>query len=288
MIDLSDRSHLRWLAHLVRAIRRCTGDHAFFIAGAQARDLLIAHAHGIDTGRATQDVDFAVMLEGWAQFEQLRQCLLATREFAPGRGPVHRLLYGKVPVDLIPFGAVERSDRTIAWPPSGDEVMTTLGFKEVLDQCETVRLPDAVEVQVASIPAQAVLKLIAWANQSLSRRGKDAQDFRTLARAYGQIEQDRLLSETRLIERDDFDVDAASAWLLGSDAGTAMRPHARADSPLLPAIYAVLDRETNPAGSLTLVSSMGGHSIDENLKLATWFRDGFASCASSTKVPRGT
>jgi predicted nucleotidyltransferase len=42
---------------------------AFFIVGATARDILLQHAHGIHTTRATLDVDIGVFVSDWDQFE---------------------------------------------------------------------------------------------------------------------------------------------------------------------------------------------------------------------------
>jgi predicted nucleotidyltransferase len=40
---------------------------AFFIVGATARDILLQHAHGIYTTRATLDVDIGVFFSDWEQ-----------------------------------------------------------------------------------------------------------------------------------------------------------------------------------------------------------------------------
>ncbi len=274
LIDLSDRAALKWHAHVVGAVQQPLADQDFFVAGAQAREILLTHQHGIDGGRATLDIDFAVMVENWDQFEQLRQRLIATGKFSARPNLPRRLHFGSIPVDIIPFGAVEHSNRTIAWPPDGVVVTNTLGFQESLAQCEWVRLPGGVEVRVASIPAQALMKLIAWAQQNRDRGSKDAQDIRTLARAYGAIEKERLFSQTELFERPDFDADAAGAWLLGLDAARGAANTANPDSRLLDNAQTILTREVDPKGKLTLVSSMGGNSIDENMKLVSWFRDG--------------
>jgi len=51
---------------------------AFFIIGATARDLIMNGADGAPIDRATWDVDFAVCVESWAQYEKLKQSLVNT------------------------------------------------------------------------------------------------------------------------------------------------------------------------------------------------------------------
>ena len=51
---------------------------AFFIVGATARDILLQHAHGIRTTRATLDVDIGVFVSDWEQFRTLKEALVNT------------------------------------------------------------------------------------------------------------------------------------------------------------------------------------------------------------------
>ena len=53
----------------------------FFLAGAAARDIVLVNLWGQSPGRATADIDFAFAVHDWAEFEQLRHELLATRRF---------------------------------------------------------------------------------------------------------------------------------------------------------------------------------------------------------------
>ena len=59
-----------------------SADCEYFVAGATARDLILVNVHGLRPGRAPRDVDFGVAVESWAQFELLKERLIATREFA--------------------------------------------------------------------------------------------------------------------------------------------------------------------------------------------------------------
>lgn len=45
-------------------------DH--MLVGATARDVLLTHVFGLEVRRATYDVDFAVAVKDWEQFDALR------------------------------------------------------------------------------------------------------------------------------------------------------------------------------------------------------------------------
>src|SRR5215469_14016224 len=53
----------------------------YFVCGAAARDILLLHVYGIETGIATLDVDFGVAVENWEQFEGIKAGLIKTARF---------------------------------------------------------------------------------------------------------------------------------------------------------------------------------------------------------------
>ena len=56
---------------------------SYFVCGAVARDLLLRHVHGIETGQMTADVDFAVAVENWEQFYEIKDRLIKTEGLKP-------------------------------------------------------------------------------------------------------------------------------------------------------------------------------------------------------------
>ena len=81
-LDFSRKTELRWLGKLVQQLQAAADAMPFFIAGAMARDLILQHGYYINTGRVTRDVDFAIQMESWETFEQLRSRLVGTGKFA--------------------------------------------------------------------------------------------------------------------------------------------------------------------------------------------------------------
>lgn len=252
-LDLSKKTELRWLSKLVRLVEAAAGDLPFFITGATARDLILQYGYGIDTARKTADVDFAFMVEDWPAFESLRTRLLATDKFSAAPGNAHRLRFDAgIVIDLVPFGAIERPDRTIAWPPSGTVVMSVFGFREALTATISVMLPKNVTAPVIGLPALAMLKITAWMERRYVQPGKDAHDLLMVLRYYLDAgNRDRLYTElAHLLERDDFDYETAGAWLLGRDMGKLLTGDAKKR------VVELLERESNPTGSLALVGDM--------------------------------
>lgn len=126
LLDFSKTDSLKPLAKLIDHLEKASGGSPpFVIAGAQARDLLLKHGYNIDTGRLTSDVDFAFRVDSWEQFHDLRDALIRSGEFVEMPKVLHKLRFrGTLEIDIVPFGAIERSDRTIEWPPDRDWVMS--------------------------------------------------------------------------------------------------------------------------------------------------------------------
>ena len=80
-----------------------------------------------------------------------------------------------------------------------------------------VALPGGASIDVASLPAIALLKIWAWEDRKYSAPGKDASDLWMFLRHYADAgNQDRLYGEEgEALAAYEFDLDKAGAWLLG-------------------------------------------------------------------------
>jgi len=137
----------------------------FFIVGAAARDIILRYGYGIETIRATVDIDLAVRVSNWEQYNMLKGGLTKTGLFTEDSRQAQRILYKSgFPIDIIPFGKVEDQNGLVSWPPDYDIKINTFGFEEAFDHSILVRLrsdPD-LDVRFASLEGQAILKLISW------------------------------------------------------------------------------------------------------------------------------
>ena len=197
---------------------------SYFIIGATARDILMTHIFGIHAGRATRDVDFAIALENWNQFDIVKQAFVDSGDFQQAGGGAHRLYYRHrefgtaYPMDLLPFGVIEGAGHNIAWPPDMAVVMNVAGYAEALTSAVQVNVGNGLVVNVVSIPALAALKLLAWNDRGLVDN-KDAQDLFFLLKHYHEAgNSDRLYEEAfSLLENCGHDLELAGAALLGFD-----------------------------------------------------------------------
>jgi predicted nucleotidyltransferase len=281
-LDLSDRALLEPLAGVLAAVQRAAGETPFLLIGAAARDLLLVYAGGIAAQRATEDTDVALAVRSWEEFMRLRAALVATEGCMAG-GPLHQLWLGDQRLDIVPFGGVERSDRSIAWPTEGAGVMNVSGLSEALATAIAVRLPGGVVANVASLPALAALKLWAWADRKYSTPGKDASDIWMLLRHYADAgNQDRLYGPEGEIglAAFEFDLDKAGAWLLGRDARAVLAASLE-PGKALKSLETILLPEIDPDGALRLVAQMPGWDRERQLALLTAFCAGLFDSAFS-------
>jgi predicted nucleotidyltransferase len=170
----------------------------YIVVGATARDLLLFHVFGIPVTRATADVDFAVAMDSWERFRELRGALLTSGHFREGKME-HRVylqapsVKDEIPVDLIPFGGVAEDD-VIHWPPHRETVMTVVGFEDAIAAAVHVQVDADFTIPVASLAGIAVLKLFAWRDRQTN--DKDAVDLYRIISSYADAGNfDRLYDE---------------------------------------------------------------------------------------------
>lgn len=255
MIDLSSVTALAPLADVARDVLRSSTlvGAEIFVAGAVARDLWLQFKFEIPTGRRTEDLDFAVQCDGWEAFHTLSLTLVRSGFLRPEPARPHRFVHANgTPIDLVPFGGLERPDRTIAWPPDGGHVMSLVGFREARDSAVPFLLPGGVLVPVASLASLAVLKLVAWQERRFLAPGKDAHDLHVLLKNYSEAgNKERMFDEIPGLEsRRDFDFELAGAELLGRHIARSVAAELREK------LIRLLEEEADPAGDLRLAGEM--------------------------------
>jgi predicted nucleotidyltransferase len=230
LLDVSQKLE-RTNVELLLAVHAATQEFGvrYCIVGAFARDIVLGLGYGIDTGAATLDIDFALMMNSWEQFTALRQRLLSTDGFVETQVQ-HRLRFkGSRLLDIVPFGDLERKPGEIAWPPTFDTAMSTLGFREALESAMVVTIADDALIPAVSPAALAMLKLVAWEDRGHPGNRKDARDFSLLLTSYLRAgNEPRLYDEfAHLLNQEGFDLDAAGAHILGCDVATVASVNTR-------------------------------------------------------------
>lgn len=218
-----------WTVEILRLF--ASEDVDCFLVGATARELLLHHVHGLERGRATRDVDFAVAVSDWQQYAALKERLLQGSSRMRDDPMPHRLWYQVAPaanagespltyaIDIIPFAGVEDGSHQLRWPPDFAVQMNLSGFAEAGAHALDVEIEKGWRIKVASLPALALLKLLAWQERGASDR-KDAQDLLSIIRSYESTQDRTRVYEDRYIavlEALDWEVSRAWIWMLGHD-----------------------------------------------------------------------
>lgn len=221
------------LVETLKALSECYAalGEEVYVVGAAARDIAMRLLNVSDTPRRTLDLDVAVALDDWSQYEQLTRLLLQNHFVkAPEQqrfyyiGPQEKNRYE---VDIVPFGEVEH-DGMIAWPPEGSPVMSVRCFSEVMNHADKVTVDEAFSFRLASLSGQFLLKLDTWSDRHYNTR-KDASDMVYILQnvyvAYA-LTRDGLPQEID-VETTTFDVTVAGAEWIAADLRTILSPHNR-------------------------------------------------------------
>lgn len=199
-----------------------------FIVGATARDLIFEYVYGAKIKRATEDIDFGVAVESWAEYEKLKENLITTGKFTDDTKNEQRIRWRKggeeMEIDLVPFGGLEQPAGQIAFPPTGDFVMRTVGFEEAYKDSLFLELDENLTVRIASLTGLVLLKFIAYYDRPMMRR-RDVQDIFFIAKNYLDAgNEDRLYdreADADLLD-DDFNYETSGARMLGRDIATLL------------------------------------------------------------------
>lgn len=220
MLDLSKNLELRQVGAVVADLQRVAPDIDCMLIGATARDLHLHYAHAIPAQRATRDIDFAIAIQDWGDFNGLLMELRRSGAFQRDRVP-HRLRHTSgYPLDLVPYGGIETADREIHWPPDGSSRMHMSGYREARVSAVQVHLPAGVRIAMPSLAGLLVLKCFAFRERGATEYGKDADDIHLILRSYLDAGQrDRLFADfIEVLETPDFDYRTAGAFMAGHDA----------------------------------------------------------------------
>lgn len=237
-----------------------------FVAGAMARDIVLYHLHGFDPERATSDLDFAVMVSNWSQFDRLKATLTESGRFTESKAEQQSLVFdGVYRVDLVPFGEVAGDASIVAWPPHRHTVMNVMGYEEALEHSLHVEIARDLVVPVCSLASLAALKLFAWLDRRNKTR-KDALDFSVLLRRYGETLGERVY-DGPVFESVGYDRERAGARLLGQHARAVLRPNA------IESLLTVLDN-TRKRDALAVQIAVALSQFEGPVDVATlWLED---------------
>lgn len=240
-----------------------------FVVGASARNIILQHGYGIKPKLATKDIDFAIQVATWDEFNGLKKDLIKTGNYQTDKKILHRMLFlKKTPIDIIPFGALVGEGHQLSWPPDHETNMNMLGYNEAYESAIRVRLrgEPVLELNLVAPAAYVALKIIAWSDRA-NKTNKDALDIALLMYSYMEMGNVQRLTEehTDLIQGNDYTYQKAGARMLGRDIAQLCT------GETLTFIQTLLEKETGKQKRYKLVQDMSqgqyGYDFDECLEL---------------------
>lgn len=225
----------------------------FYVIGATARDIILSNLHDLIPERKTDDLDIAIAITDWSQFQSIEENLPKVKGFAKSKDQKQRFIYKEVYViDIVPFGDVAKDDGNIYWPPDETIAMSVWGFPEMADSTICVEIEGEFSIQIASLPGLFMLKLVAWKDRHLSG-SKDAYDMALLLTNYLDINTERAVEEHYdLYETDEFDQVIAGAKLMARDVKLLIRDNKKT----LEYLHEILVKETELAEESQLINQL--------------------------------
>ena len=190
----------------------------FYIVGATARDILLTNLYGLIPERKTMDIDIAIAISDWKEFEIIERELPQREYFEKNSQQKQRFMYKELyAIDVIPFGGIAQKDGNIYWPPDGVIAMSVSGFPEIAAATISVSIDNEFDIKVSSLSGFFLLKLKAWKDRYLYS-SKDAYDIALILDHYIEINQQRAYEEHYdLYEAEPFDQIEASGRLIARD-----------------------------------------------------------------------
>lgn len=193
-------------------------DTEFYVIGATARDLVLHNVYGYQPNRKTYDLDIAIAISDWKQFDKIAELLPTETGFSKDKSQLQRFIYKDFfKLDIVPFGGIASERGNIYWQPTGERRMSVVGFQQMAKFALTVQIDNELSVKVASLPGAFILKLAAWKDRHLENN-KDAYDMALLIENYFEIHTERIANEHfDILEDEDFDEFIAGGKLIIRD-----------------------------------------------------------------------
>lgn len=201
------------------------------LVGAFARDVWFWHLHGIETGRATEDVDISMEFPDWQGFQRFSEILCTLGFTQPILGHPEKFIDPGTgqKLDLLPFGALSEDGRAIVWPADRSR-WSILGFDESYRTAAFMNVTPELAIRVATLPAMVLLKAVAFYERLEDRKRKDGADIGFTLDHYLQVgNKARLLdgADADIMDQVGGDIQLAGAVLLGRDVARMAQAAAR-------------------------------------------------------------
>lgn len=218
----------------------------FYVIGATARDILMG-IHNEFSGRMTHDLDIAIAINKWSEFETVEKGLLEIGTFKKDSKQKQRFIYKDVfELDIVPYGKITEENDKIFWPPDEQFAMTVLGFAEIESDLISVTIDEEISIQIANLSGIFILKLVAWSDRN-QRGNKDADDIGFILTNYLEIYEERAAANyyNEIYDVENFTRLSSGAKLLGIDCKNLLIPFGTSRNKIIQILQNELDNQEN-------------------------------------------
>lgn len=228
---------------------------SFYLVGATARDVWMRGVHNTPPRRATSDIDFAIMINDSAQFNELKDYLIEEEGFVPYHDNAFVLIWkDKTQVDLIPFGELER-EGIVTVKGTGMTSMNVVGFKEVFEEASEEIETEGQQFKVCKLAGIVILKLIAWDDRP-EMRGDDVYDIAEIIKYYFHFNSEAIWEHNSDLFTEENELDEIAAQYLGREIGKIIKGNRR----LINRIKGILEKALVEDDSNALVDLLASES----------------------------
>lgn len=236
----------------------------FFVIGATARDIIL-EINGEQSGRRTQDIDIAITINKWEEFEKISEGLTELENFSKDKEQKQRFLYlAKFQLDIVPYGGIMEENDKIYWPPDQDFAMNVLGFEEVQKETISITLDEKIEFEVVNLIGIVLLKIIAWKDRN-HKGNKDADDLLFILKNYLNINLDRAVEQhyDEVYQIVNYTELKASASLIGIDLKELTSSNSKLNDFLIEILTVEIEKKETSVLLNQMIETHSGSKFDE-------------------------
>lgn len=200
-----------------RTINNVCEKHGFsyFVVGAFARDIILENIFNEKGGVATKDIDIAILLESWEEYNAFIEDLISNHNFKKGKNVHEYISDDGIITDIVPYGDLE-NNRAVIFPGQSYEI-NMMGFQEVDSAALNICFDGEILTKVASIESIVILKFFAWNDRKPSRNSeKHVRDINLVIDSYYLSKIEEFAEEfADILDVENFDERQVGARALG-------------------------------------------------------------------------
>lgn len=224
---------------------------SFFVIGATARDIIM-ELHDEKSGRLTYDLDIAITINDWNQWDTLETEIVSLPNFKKDKTQQQRFLYkDNFALDIVPFGKIMKLGNKIFWPPDESFAMSVLGFDAVGDASLKINVDEEIEISIASLCGIFILKVFAWKDRH-QKNNKDADDIGFILVNYLEIHRETSLEYYDIVYPENHTVLTSGGSMLGIHTSEILNDY----PDLKIAVVEILQSELNKKEESILINQI--------------------------------